>query len=61
VRGIFRELGEAWGGIPFVVVNDGELAALAGAMAAVENGRRLAVARAQVEPDPATVQVPTGP
>ena len=32
VRGIFRELRDAWGGVPFVVVNDGEVTALAGAM-----------------------------
>ena len=32
VRGIFGELGRAWGGVPFVVVNDGEVTALAGAM-----------------------------
>ncbi len=31
VRGIFRDLRAAWGGIPFVVVNDGEVTALAGA------------------------------
>jgi predicted NBD/HSP70 family sugar kinase len=31
VRGLFRELRAAWGGIPFVVVNDGEVTALAGA------------------------------
>jgi predicted NBD/HSP70 family sugar kinase len=29
---IFRELQVAWGGIPFVVLNDGEVTALAGAM-----------------------------
>jgi predicted NBD/HSP70 family sugar kinase len=34
VRGIFHELGAAWGGIPFVVVNDGEVTALAGASSA---------------------------
>jgi predicted NBD/HSP70 family sugar kinase len=34
VRGIFRDLRAAWGGIPFVVVNDGEVTALAGAMLA---------------------------
>ncbi len=34
VRGLFRELRAAWGGVPFVVVNDGEVTALAGAMAA---------------------------
>lgn len=32
VRGLFRELGAAWG-VPFVVVNDGEVTALAGSMA----------------------------
>ncbi len=32
VRGLFGELQRAWGGIPFVVVNDGEVTALAGAM-----------------------------
>jgi len=34
VRGLFHELDRAWGGIPFVVVNDGEVTALAGALAA---------------------------
>ena len=34
VRGIFHELQHAWGGIPFVVVNDGEVTALAGSMLA---------------------------
>jgi predicted NBD/HSP70 family sugar kinase len=34
VRGIFRDLRAAWGGIPFVVVNDGEVTALAGAASA---------------------------
>jgi predicted NBD/HSP70 family sugar kinase len=34
VRGIFRDLRDAWGGIPFVVVNDGEVTALAGARSA---------------------------
>lgn len=34
VRGLFGELQRAWGGIPFVVVNDGEVTALAGAMVA---------------------------
>jgi len=34
VRRIFRDLQTAWGGIPFVVVNDGEVTALAGAMLA---------------------------
>ncbi len=32
VRGIFGELQRTWGGIPFVVANDGEVTALAGAM-----------------------------
>lgn len=32
IRGIFFELKKAWGGIPFEVVNDGEVTALAGAM-----------------------------
>jgi predicted NBD/HSP70 family sugar kinase len=32
VKGIFLELQKAWGGIPFEVVNDGEVTALAGAM-----------------------------
>jgi predicted NBD/HSP70 family sugar kinase len=34
VRGIFAELGRAWGNVPFVVVNDGEVTALAGSMMA---------------------------
>ena len=34
VRGIFRDLRAAWDGIPFVVVNDGEVTALAGATSA---------------------------
>ncbi|HEY5435923.1 MAG TPA: hypothetical protein VIK13_11880 [Candidatus Limnocylindrales bacterium] len=34
VRGLFHELRHAWGGIPFVVVNDGEVTALAGSMMA---------------------------
>ena len=34
VRGLFRELAAAWGGVPFVVVNDGEVTALAGAQMA---------------------------
>jgi predicted NBD/HSP70 family sugar kinase len=38
VRGIFEELRRAWGGIPFVVVNDGEVTALAGAMVAGVGG-----------------------
>lgn len=32
VRGIFGELKKAWGGVPFEVVNDGEVTALAGAI-----------------------------
>ncbi len=32
VPGLFGEMKQAWGGIPFVVVNDGEVTALAGAM-----------------------------
>ena len=32
VRGLFGELRRAWNGIPFVVVNDGEVTALAGSM-----------------------------
>jgi len=38
VRGLFRELQDAWGGIPFVVVNDGEVTALAGSMMAGAGG-----------------------
>ena len=34
VRGLFGELRRAWGGVPFVVVNDGEVTALAGSMMA---------------------------
>jgi predicted NBD/HSP70 family sugar kinase len=34
VRGLFDELGRAWGGVPFVVVNDGEVTALAGSLMA---------------------------
>ena len=34
VRGLFHELQHAWGDIPFVVVNDGEVTALAGSMMA---------------------------
>jgi len=33
VRRLFFELREAWGGVPFEVVNDGEVTALAGSMA----------------------------
>jgi predicted NBD/HSP70 family sugar kinase len=38
VSGIFEELRRAWGGIPFVVVNDGEVTALAGATVAGVGG-----------------------
>jgi len=38
VRGLFHELQHAWGGIPFVVVNDGEVTALAGSMMAGAGG-----------------------
>ena len=37
VRRLFCELQEAWGGIPFEVVNDGEVTALAGSMALNDN------------------------
>ena len=37
MRGLFRELQAAWGGIPFEVVNDGEVTALAGSMAMGDN------------------------
>jgi predicted NBD/HSP70 family sugar kinase len=37
VRRLFFELQEAWGGIPFEVVNDGEVTALAGSMALNDN------------------------
>ncbi len=37
VRGLFFELRNAWGGIPFEVVNDGEVTALAGSMALHDN------------------------
>ena len=37
VRRLFFELREAWGGIPFEVVNDGEVTALAGSMALGDN------------------------
>jgi len=37
VRNLFLELQKAWGGIPFEVVNDGEVTALAGSMALNEN------------------------
>ncbi len=32
IRNLFEDLQKAWGGIPFAVVNDGEVTALAGAM-----------------------------
>jgi predicted NBD/HSP70 family sugar kinase len=38
VTGLFRDLQAAWGGIPFVVLNDGEVTALAGAMIAEVGG-----------------------
>jgi predicted NBD/HSP70 family sugar kinase len=37
VRRLFFELQQAWGGIPFEVVNDGEVTALAGSMALNDN------------------------
>jgi len=37
VRPIFKEIQKAWGGIPFEVVNDGEVTALAGAMSLKDN------------------------
>ena len=37
VRRMFFELKDAWGGIPFQVVNDGEVTALAGSMALNDN------------------------
>jgi predicted NBD/HSP70 family sugar kinase len=37
VKGLFPELKRAWRGIPFEVVNDGEVTALAGAMALGDN------------------------
>jgi len=37
VRRLFFDLREAWGGIPFEVVNDGEVTALAGSMALGDN------------------------
>jgi predicted NBD/HSP70 family sugar kinase len=33
VRGLFDEMRRAWGGVPFVVINDGEVTALAGSLA----------------------------
>ena len=37
VRNLFLEIREAWNGVPFEVVNDGEVTALAGAMALGKN------------------------
>jgi len=37
IRRIFFELQKAWGGVPFEVVNDGEVTALAGSMSIGEN------------------------
>ncbi|MCU0796027.1 MAG: ROK family protein [Akkermansiaceae bacterium] len=37
IRGVFFTLKERWGGVPFEVVNDGEVTALAGSMALGEN------------------------
>lgn len=37
VRGLFGELRAAWGGVPFDVVNDGEVTALAGSMSMGQN------------------------
>jgi predicted NBD/HSP70 family sugar kinase len=37
VRRLFFELQDSWGGVPFQVVNDGEVTALAGAMALNDN------------------------
>lgn len=37
VRSLFRDLRTSWGGIPFDVVNDGEVTALAGSMAMDDN------------------------
>ena len=38
IQHLFRDLRAAWGGVPFDVVNDGEVTALAGAMSLGENG-----------------------
>jgi predicted NBD/HSP70 family sugar kinase len=38
IRRIFFELQKAWNGVPFEVVNDGEVTALAGSMSMGENG-----------------------
>jgi len=37
IRGMFRTLRARWGGVPFEVANDGEVAALAGSMALHDN------------------------
>ncbi len=37
IRGIFKELKHRWGGIPFEVANDGDVTAIAGAMAIQDN------------------------
>ena len=37
VKGLFLELGRAWNGIPFEIVNDGEVTALAGSMSLNDN------------------------
>jgi predicted NBD/HSP70 family sugar kinase len=37
VKGLFLEIKAAWGGIPFEIVNDGEVTALAGSMALGDN------------------------
>jgi len=37
VRGMFLRLREEWGGVPFEVINDGEVTALAGSMALNDN------------------------
>ncbi len=38
IRGIFGDLQREWGGVPFEVVNDGEVTALAGSMSLGDNG-----------------------
>jgi predicted NBD/HSP70 family sugar kinase len=38
IKNLFIELKQAWNGIPFEVVNDGEVTALAGAMSLKDNG-----------------------
>ena len=38
VKGMFFDVQKAWGGIPFEVVNDGEVTALAGSMSLGKNG-----------------------